>query len=215
MSTFLPTRAPRTFAFFALCLALGSAACASTIVTGGTGSTDDLGGGGVGGTGGTIPGTGGVAVGGASAVAVPAWMTNPGSGSGGCGACGGAGGQGGYDGGDPQGVTLKIGNTFPSCWSTFSASCSAVTTWEVKIGLPSAYVAPGTYALTDPAILTMISAGGSEGGDTCWGMGGSASQGAIQVLSNDGVTLVFSILGMETDSFDANGTYAAPVCGAY
>jgi hypothetical protein len=219
MSTILLAGAPRTFAFFAVCLALGSAACASTIVTGGTGSTDDPGGGGtggyVGGTGGYFGGTGGVAVGGASAVAVPAWMM-PDAGSGGCGACGGgAGGQGGYYGGDPHGLTLKVGNTAPTCWSTFSSGCDVVTTWEVKIGLPYAYVGPGTYALTDPAILTQLSAGGAEGGDTCWGMGGSATQGAIQVLSNDGATFVFSLLGMETDSFDPNGTYAAPMCGQY
>ncbi|MFT3770030.1 MAG: hypothetical protein QM820_31770 [Minicystis sp.] len=203
----------RAFSLGLITAALGAAAC-STQVIGGNG--DGEGGGGAGGGAGGSGGQGGsVAVGPASAVAEyehslnkptpdPSGTTTATSSSGGSTSV------------DPNTLYVRIGNQGPACGTSFQYACLPETAWQVTLTLPpDMQAAGGVFSLSDPAINGFISETGSNGspGD-CWGGGGTFADGTLEILSNDGATIVVRLSGTNdfvTDT-EIDGDYTAPIC---
>lgn len=208
-TTFSFSRSLRPLSLLALVAALGATACKTEIIGGG----GDVGGGGEGGTGtiNTFPATGGTGgtTGGAGGVVagVAEWATEmneiP---------------PGGSPGFDPDSLFIKIGNNGATCGGTFSYGCNPGVVWQVSIGLPPTMQGPGIYALANPAIsATSAETGGESGGpggpSECWAGAGQFTEGQIEVLSNDGATIVVRLSGTsQFDQFDADGDYAVPIC---
>jgi hypothetical protein len=128
------------------------------------------------------------------------------------------GGSPGNGGLDPDMLFIKVGNEGPACGGSFSYDCKPGVLWEVSIGLPPAMQVPGVYSLSDPAIMATATASGSDPGNfgepaACWGSGGSFTEGTIQVIDNDGLTIVVKIQGTgDWTEFDADGQYSVPIC---
>jgi hypothetical protein len=135
---------------------------------------------------------------------------------------GGAGGastssSSGGTGVDPNTLYVRIGNYGPTCGGSPSFSCDPVTVWEVSIGLPPAkQSAGGVYSLGDPDIISTFSESGGSGGaqGDCWGGGGSFTEGTVEILSNDSLTIVVRLSGTNGGLSDVStdGTYSAPIC---
>lgn len=197
-------------ATFALVAALGATACKSEVIGGGGGEGGEGGSGGgshAGGAAGSVVG---------SVAEYASMMTGlpPGGGTG----TGGASSSSGGPGLDPNTLFVKIGNDGPACGDTFPYDCNPGITWQVSIGLPPAMQVPGVYSLDDPAIIATEAESGSDPGNfgepaACWGGGGSFTEGTIEVVSNDGATLVVRLQGTSGwVEFNADGQYAAPIC---
>jgi hypothetical protein len=191
-------------------------ACKTTVIggRGGEGGGDDGSGGtgGVGGSYGEGGAGGGIVAGPPSAIAEYAYMTTPpppgGSSSGG----------GASTGVDPNTLNVRIGNYGPTCGGsgTTPFACTPQVTWGISLGLPPDLQAAGTtVSLGDPALNTFFSESGSNGSpDDCWGGGGSYTDGTLEVLSNDGSTIVIRLSGTNAGlgDFSADGQYSAPIC---
>jgi hypothetical protein len=210
-STFALSRRP--LALLAIVSALAAAACNATVIGGGTGNEGggDTGpGGGSSGLGGTA-GSGAVAPGPTTAIAEYAYMMPGGPPPGGS-----SSGSGGAPTLDPNTLYVKIGNYGPSCGGTFNWGCQAETMWEASIGIPpDMQGAGGVFPLSDPALLsTFEESGGGGQPNECWGGGGSLTDGTLEILSNDGATIVVRISGTNQAITDVaiDGQYTAPIC---
>jgi len=218
---FKTTNLSRSLTLVAFAAALGSAACTSTVIGGGTGGG---GAGGDGGDGGGSTGQGGsgggviVTIGAPTAIAQYASMTpTPPPGSGSSSSTSVVSSSSGGPGVDPSTLNVIIGNYGPICGGSFPYYCNPETVWQVSIGIPPAkQAAGGVYPLSDPDFTNFMSETGSNGspGD-CWGGGGSFIDGTVEILSNDGLTIVVRLAGttnLGLADFDADGDYTAPIC---
>ena len=206
----LTSTTSRSLTMLLLAAALGATACKTTVIGGGDGG-GGAGGGDQGGNGGD---GGGVIVGPPSAVAEYASSVKPPTPEPSGSTVGTTTGSGG--GVDPNTLNLRIGNYGPTCGNSYSYACTPVTTWQVMIRLPPDLQGAGTLVpLSEPALNSFFSETGSNGspGD-CWGGGGSFIEGTLQVLSNDGATIVVRIAGSNNGIPDVaiDGDYVAPIC---
>lgn len=202
MLTSMTSRALTLAAFATL---LGTAAC-KTQVIGGEGGA-----GGTGGGMGTAGGGGGLVFGPPSAIAEYAY-TQPQPDPGPTGTTS----SGGGTGPDPSTLFVRISNAQPACGVSVSFPCGPETVWQVSIGIPPSMQSPGgVYALSDPNLISSFSEGGSNGtpGD-CWGGGGTFWDGTLEVLSNDGATIVIRLSGTASGlgDFSVDGDWSAPIC---
>lgn len=196
-------------------LALG--ACKTTVIGGRGGEGGDGGSGGGGGVGGTsgVGGEGGVGggvvAGPATAIAEYAYMMSQTPPPGGSSSTSGGGGV------DPNTLFVRIGNYGPACGNSFPYGCTNPPTWSVSIGIPPGMQTPGVYPLSNPALDGFASVSGSDSGvdGDCWGGGGSFTDGTIEIISNDGNTIVVRLAGTSGagfTEFSADGEYTAPIC---
>ncbi|APR79446.1 Hypothetical protein A7982_04793 [Minicystis rosea] len=194
--------------FFAT--ALGATACKTAVIGGNDG--EGGGGGGAGGAGGSGGQGGSIVVGPPSAIAeygssVQDPPSDTGSTTG-----------GGTTPEDPSTLHVRIGNYGPTCGGSAISpfTCTTTTVWQLSLTLPPELQAAGTVVqLGDEPFIGMFSETGSNGSpDDCWGGGGTFSFGTLEVLSNDGATIVLRIAGSNAGFSDVpvDGDYTAPIC---
>lgn len=197
---------PSTYlvASLSLVCALGAAACKTQVIGGGDGAGGDGTGGAAGGGGAatTPPSVGGGGTGGfvvESPVAIAEWSSDQ-----------------PYPWPDPDTLLVKITNYAPVCHGDLPTECAPELLWQYTIGIPPAAQVPGTYSLGDPGFSSSFFETAPNGDGTCMqGGGGGFSDGTIEVVSNDGSTIVITVSGAYSGiDLSADGTHAASICSA-
>ena len=221
-------RTTRSLTLLLLAAAHGAAACNTTVIggnTGGGGGDGGFGGfgssGGPGGNGGFgttgSPGSDGGAGGGSfawppSAIAQHGFPPAPGTSSSSSVATTTTTG-GGLD---PNILYVHIGNYGPVCGGTYpwTSTCVSAATWEILIGLPPGQQAAGNVLpLSQPGLVSaFFEHGAATTPSDCWSAGGSFADGTVEVLSNDGATVVVRLAGTFAGTNDVDGDYTAPIC---
>lgn len=108
---------------------------------------------------------------------------------------------------DPESILVVIGNTAASCENPWASSgCGS---WTISFTLP-ADVVPGNYALVDLNGFQSVS-GTADGGDECWGGGGSL-EGTLVLEAIDDTSIVAHIEDSVAFEIDANVAIAATFC---
>ncbi|APR79445.1 Hypothetical protein A7982_04792 [Minicystis rosea] len=119
---------------------------------------------------------------------------------------------------DPHMLFVRIGNYGPACGNELHGPCGTVQLWEVRLGIPPNQQSAGTiFPLSQLDIFTSYSVlVAAEKQSDCFGGGGYFKQGQLEILSNDGATIVVRISGSNTGvvqfGVDVDGDYAVPIC---
>jgi hypothetical protein len=111
---------------------------------------------------------------------------------------------------DPNTVFLFVGNGPPICGDPYRAEpCGK---WRVAIGIPPALFQPGVLSLDDRRLTSSMSVRGpDQGGDICYGGGGSFYDGTLEIV-DAGASVNIRLANTATIDFNANGSYQVARC---
>lgn len=114
---------------------------------------------------------------------------------------------------DTQYLLYGGGTQTPACDAPYGgAACGG---WTVAITIPTAYLTPGTYLLSDVDVEIYYTESMAAGDGSCAGTGGIGfDQGQIQILSVTNAGVDFKVSGVEPggETFNINGAFSGFLC---
>ncbi len=115
---------------------------------------------------------------------------------------------------DPNMLYLIVGKHGSTCSDPYgSYECGSELKWFASIGLPPDLQKSGVISLAEPGLISSFSVTGpADEFGSCWGGGGSFMDGTIEITSIDDTQVSFVLANTSDFDFDADGSYTAARC---
>jgi hypothetical protein len=116
---------------------------------------------------------------------------------------------------DPDTLLVELSSQAATCGNV-NEPLKCGSNWKLSLTIPPAWQAPGIYHLNGPQVIGhILETGPDEGGDMCWGGGGSID-GTLEIISVDDNEIKGRLCHVNVALLDnvasLDGSFTAPRC---